>query len=127
MESLFYDTIVETEDFGLEKSICDDQTSDEHFKNRQCNPGICVPSALKGFGHGIGIIAEDHEKTAKNVLKRGKYINMSLKVLRCRMIITRKEESACINLLKTIMGLLHPLLLEFVLMRMRNLACCDVF
>ena len=42
MESLFYDTIVETEDFGLEKSICDDQTSDEHFKNRQCNPDICV-------------------------------------------------------------------------------------
>jgi hypothetical protein len=34
MESLFDDTIVETEDFGLEISICDDQTSDEHIKNR---------------------------------------------------------------------------------------------
>ena len=58
MESLFYDTIVETEDFGLAKSICDDQTSDERFKNRQCNPDTCVLSVLKGFGHEIDIIAE---------------------------------------------------------------------
>ena len=39
-------------------SICDGETSDEHMKNRQFNPDLCVLSILEGFGHEIGIIAE---------------------------------------------------------------------
>ena len=84
MESWFDDAIIEN-------SICDDETSDEHIKNRQFNPDSCVLSILEGFGHEIGIIAEasvrvvvwmiircliSWKKIVNDVLRCGESINL---------------------------------------------------